>query len=90
MTDYVADKPVNMEGLCGAKTRSGAPCRRYARPNGKCKLHGGASTGPRTAEGLERMRQAKITHGNRTAEARQFRALLRQLKAEAKRVIEVG
>lgn len=32
--------------LCGAKTRSGEPCKRHAVPGSKrCKLHGGKSTG---------------------------------------------
>ncbi|WP_430229345.1 HGGxSTG domain-containing protein [Paraburkholderia tropica] len=37
-----------MAGTCGARTRSGAPCKR-APMDGKrrCKLHGGASTGPK-------------------------------------------
>jgi hypothetical protein len=30
---------------CGAKTRSGTPCQRWAMPNGRCNLHGGKSTG---------------------------------------------
>jgi len=30
---------------CGAKTRAGTPCKRYARENGRCNLHGGKSTG---------------------------------------------
>ena len=35
---------------CGARTRSGAPCRCPAMPNGKCRIHGGASPGaPRGA-----------------------------------------
>lgn len=30
--------------LCGARTRAGTPCKRVARqPQGRCKLHGGAS-----------------------------------------------
>lgn len=34
--------------LCGAKARStGQPCRRRAMANGRCRNHGGASTGPR-------------------------------------------
>lgn len=39
--------------LCGAKTRSGRPCRNdgVSYTNGRCKFHGGCSTGPRTAEG---------------------------------------
>ena len=37
---------------CGAYARStGAPCRAKALPNGRCKLHGGLSTGPKTIEG---------------------------------------
>ena len=28
---------------CGAKTRSGAPCKTPAMPNGRCRMHGGAS-----------------------------------------------
>ena len=35
---------------CCAKTRKGMPCQRGAKlPVGRCRLHGGASTGPRTA-----------------------------------------
>lgn len=30
---------------CGARTRSGRPCRCPAMPNGKCRIHGGASPG---------------------------------------------
>jgi hypothetical protein len=29
--------------LCGAETRSGKPCRKWAMANGRCKLHGGKS-----------------------------------------------
>jgi hypothetical protein len=42
---------------------------------GKCRMHGGASTGPRTAEGLERIRKARTTHGGRTAEMDRIRAM---------------
>lgn len=31
--------------LCGAKTRSGKPCKNRAMPNGRCRMHGGKSTG---------------------------------------------
>lgn len=45
---------------CGARTRKGSPCR-APRVTGKrrCKLHGGLSTGPRTAEGRARIAQAQ-------------------------------
>jgi hypothetical protein len=37
---------------CGAFARStGKPCRMKALANGRCRLHGGLSTGPKTAEG---------------------------------------
>lgn len=40
---------------CGAHARStGKPCKAPAGPNGRCKLHGGLSTGPRTATGKTR------------------------------------
>lgn len=44
---------INM--TCGARTRAGTPCkRRDIYINGRCKLHGGMSTGPRIAEGKAR------------------------------------
>lgn len=37
---------------CGACTRAGTPCkRRDLWSNGRCRLHGGLSTGPRTEQG---------------------------------------
>ena len=39
---------------CGARTRHGTPCQCKALPNGRCKLHGGKSTGPKTPEGKRR------------------------------------
>ena len=44
------------KATCGARTRQGTPCRSLAMPNGRCKLHGGMSTGPRTPEGWARLR----------------------------------
>lgn len=45
--------PDDLRGLaCGAKTRTGTPCKLTAiYKNGRCKFHGGLSTGPTTAEG---------------------------------------
>ncbi len=44
---------------CGAKTRAGTPCKRkdIYYPSGRCKLHGGLSTGPKTEEGKWRSAQ---------------------------------
>jgi hypothetical protein len=37
---------------CGAKTRAGTPCkRRDIYSSGRCRMHGGLSTGPKTPEG---------------------------------------
>lgn len=60
---------------CGAKTRNGQKCRAPAMRSPKtgrytrCRMHGGASTGPQTAEGLERCRKARWLHGRRSADA---------------------
>jgi transcriptional regulator with XRE-family HTH domain len=43
---------------CGARTRKGLPCKRPAYPNGRCRNHGGLSTGARTAEGKARCIEA--------------------------------
>ena len=52
---------------CGAKTRRGTPCQRPAnKRNGRCRLHGGASTGPRTKEGLAKIAAASATTGQHT------------------------
>ena len=34
-----------MAELCGAKTRAGKPCQNAAMANGRCRMHGGKSTG---------------------------------------------
>ncbi len=77
---------------CGARRRrDGQPCCAPAMPNGRCHKHGGASTGPKTAEGLERCRDAPLRHGQRSAEARSAaaerasaRSFLKQLKGSLK------
>ena len=53
----------NLAPRCGARARSGAPCRAPVMANGRCRMHGGTSTGPRTPEGMARMTAARTTHG---------------------------
>jgi hypothetical protein len=36
-----------MADKCGAKTRAGGRCRKPSMPNGRCRYHGGMSTGPK-------------------------------------------
>ena len=76
---------------CGARTRRGTSCQGPAMHNGRCRMHGGTSTGPRTSEGLERCRIANWKHGWYSAIAvqqrREVRKMLRQMrKAEIRRV----
>jgi hypothetical protein len=51
-------------------------------------MHGGASTGPRTPEGLQRIVKARTVHGAYGAEMRELRRLMRALNEEQRRVLE--
>ncbi len=73
---------------CGAKTRKGTPCRAPAMANGRCRMHGGKSTGPRTPEGLERSRKANWKHGLYSAESIAARRYMSQLLRESRDTIE--
>jgi hypothetical protein len=65
---------------CGARTRRGTQCQSPAMANGRCRMHGGKSTGPRSIEGLERSRKANLKHGfyseEAIAERKEAKALL--------------
>lgn len=42
-----------MQPLCGAHCRTtGQPCKNYPMPNGRCRMHGGKSTGRPIISGL--------------------------------------
>ncbi|WP_319802266.1 HGGxSTG domain-containing protein [Methylobacterium sp. W2] len=53
---------------CGAKTRRGSPCCSPAMPNGRCRMHGGASPGAPKGS-----RNGMYRHGRYTAEALETR-----------------
>src|SRR5208282_5518725 len=54
----------NLAPRCGAKARTtGLACRAPAMGNGRCRMHGGKSTGPRTEAGFARLAAAHTTHG---------------------------
>ena len=87
------------KALGRAKTRSGTPCKRVGDPiNGRCRLHGGKSTGPRTEEGRARIAAAQFKHGNRSkaaiaaqrAKAARGRAIRAELAALEVKVIGEG
>ncbi len=73
---------------CGARTRAGHPCKAAAMPNGRCRMHGGASTGPRTPEGLARLRAARTRTGLHTAEMVALRRALAALGRQARKARE--
>lgn len=64
---------------CGARTRKGGLCQQPAMANGRCRLHGGKSTGPRTREGLDKCKKAPWKHGLYSAEALAERKRFRQI-----------
>jgi hypothetical protein len=75
---------------CGARTRKCTPCGCPAvRGKRRCRMHGGLSTGPRTAAGLARSKQARWKHGRYSAEARQEMAHFRELLRECKELEEL-
>jgi hypothetical protein len=65
---------------CGARTKSGKPCRSPATGKGRCRLHGGASG----SGGPPGKRNGQYRHGERTkaaiAEQRKLGALLKMLR----------
>ncbi len=69
----------NLAPRCGARTRAGAACRAPAMANGRCRMHGGLCTGPRTAEGMARMIAAHTTHGMDSAPERAMQRYVRAL-----------
>ena len=78
---------------CGAATRAGHSCAQPAMTNGRCRFHGGKSTGPRTEDGLARARNARLVHGFRSGaliklrrDAAQSARELKRLTGEAKQV----
>jgi len=73
---------------CGARTRKGVPCRAPAMANGRCRIHGGTSTGPRTPGGLERSRMARLKTGYYSAEMTALRRYARELLAKSRDVLE--
>jgi hypothetical protein len=64
---------------CGASTRQRTACRNPAMKNGRCKFHGGLSTGPRTPHGLARSRRARLKHG---AYSQETKAILRESRRQ--------
>ena len=56
---------------CGARTKRNnhEPCMAPAMANGRCRMHGGKSTGPKTEEGKKKSAMANYKYGHYTKEA---------------------
>ena len=65
--------PIHQSLRCGARTRSGDPCRSPAMPNGRCRMHGGKSPG------APKGNRNAWKHGYYSAETMAVRKLVRQL-----------
>jgi hypothetical protein len=76
---------------CGARTRAGTPCNGPAMPNGRCRMHGGSSTGPKTDAGKAAIRASRTTHGRKSQAAirqrREARATLRMVRELLREVV---
>ena len=84
---------------CLAKTRRGTECQSAAyKHNGRCRLHGGLSTGARTQEGLQRISDANIKHGRQTKDklaaqrhaAKVGRRVMGALKLLERQIVDAG
>jgi len=76
----------NSAPRCGARARTtGCPCRAPAMRNGRCRMHGGKCTGPRTAEGMARMIAANTTHGRYGAASAAERTQQRHVRTVVRR-----
>jgi hypothetical protein len=67
---------------CGAKTRKGTPCLGPAMKNGKCRMHGGKSTGAKTINGKLRAQTANWRHGYYSVKAKRERSKIHKLIAQ--------
>jgi len=81
--------------LCGAKSkRTGKPCRQPAMRNGRCRLHGGKSTGPRTKKGIDAIQRKHFIHGKYTqSNLIEFECaylLLRKAKSRLQEIVRLG
>jgi hypothetical protein len=81
----------NLAPRCGAHTRrTGCPCRAPAMRNGRCRMHGGKSTGPRTEEGRARIRAARTRHGRYSAEGRAFQRNITGLLSRSRQLLRLA
>jgi hypothetical protein len=79
--------------------RRGTECQSAAyKHNGRCRLHGGLSTGARTQRGLQRISEANLKHGRQAKDklaaqrhaAKVGRRVVGELKRIERRIVDAG
>ena len=70
---HQARQALALHPKCAAKCRSGEPCKNPAMKNGRCRMHGGKSTG------------APIKHGQRSKAAMELKNADKRLLADLKK-----
>jgi len=73
---------------CMATTRQKTPCQSPAMKNGRCRMHGGGSTGPKTAEGLRNSQCGNLKHGLYSREAIRERRVTFEIIRQAYKLIK--
>jgi len=78
---------LNTLPACGAKTRSDDPCKHKGNlRNGRCKRHGGASTGP-THQAFGKAHH-RYVHGLKTKEVTAMRKLAAEMTKSLKDLVQ--
>ena len=72
---------------CGARTRRKSKCMSPAMRNGRCRMHGGASTGPKTKSGKRNSARANLRHGRFQRSAIEARKRTANFFRQCKRVL---
>lgn len=76
--------PMMNSRRCGARTRNGTPCQSPAvTGKARCRMHGGAA-----GSGAPMGNQNALKHGLHTAEAREMRQVIAELRRRTKEIIE--
>lgn len=75
--------PTPSSKKCGAFSRTtGKPCTQWGMPNGRCRMHGGRSTGPKSPS------KGNWKHGARSQEEKARKADIRRLLQESRTLLE--
>jgi hypothetical protein len=74
--------PMHLSLRCGARTRKGSQCQAPAMRNGRCRMHGGKSSGAPIGN------RNSWKHGHYSADATAMRKLVRRLLLDARETVE--